>query len=145
MFIYVICFVQCYRAHYVTKVFILWSWQRCFLRLCIHTIDTVYTIRIKHVHTVYTIYIKEHYIHIQMYVHTWTGTGSRCTHCVRGLATGLVNPVQLYFQNLQNICFYFLTCIIPCAVGSYTIQIRYRIAKQQNKEPSSSMRTMGKK
>jgi hypothetical protein len=33
-------FVQCCAAHYVIKLLILWSWQRRFLRLCIHNICT---------------------------------------------------------------------------------------------------------
>jgi hypothetical protein len=40
MYIYARCFVQCYKAHCGAKVLILWSWQRRFLRLCIHNIHT---------------------------------------------------------------------------------------------------------
>jgi hypothetical protein len=32
------CFVRCCRGRYIIEVLILWSWQRRFLRLCIHNI-----------------------------------------------------------------------------------------------------------
>ena len=41
-YIYARCFVQCYTAHYVITVLILWSWQRRSIRLCIHNIYTQY-------------------------------------------------------------------------------------------------------
>jgi hypothetical protein len=50
--VYARCFVQCYRSHYVIKVFILWSWLRRFLRLCIHNIY------------IYIMSITEHYTRI---------------------------------------------------------------------------------
>lgn len=40
-YVYARCFVQCYMAHYVIKLLISWSWQRRFLRLCVHKIYTV--------------------------------------------------------------------------------------------------------
>jgi hypothetical protein len=40
-YVYARCFVYCYWAHYVIKVLISWSWQRRFLRLCVHKIYTV--------------------------------------------------------------------------------------------------------
>ena len=83
-------FVPCYRLHYETKVLILWSWQRCLLHLClpfiyiyIHTHTYIYTHTHTHTHThSRRICITEHHIRICSH------TGSHCTHCVHGLATG---------------------------------------------------------
>ena len=38
------CFVQCYRANCLIKVLVLWSWQRRFLRLCVH--NTIHTVHV---------------------------------------------------------------------------------------------------
>jgi hypothetical protein len=89
--------VQCYRAYYVIKVFILWSWQKHFLRLCKHNIY-IY---------ICSMFIIEHYIHIQMY--TWyahrcicTRTGS--THGVHGLVTGLASSYPIRHGSKSTEC-----------------------------------------
>jgi len=67
--------VQCYRAHYVIKVLILWSWQRRFLYLCLPHI--------------YIRCLIGHYILFNVCCMLYcTRTWSRCTRCVHGLAMG---------------------------------------------------------
>ena len=68
--VYARCCVQRHRAHWViTKVLILWSRQRRFLRVCIHNTGSIC--------------ITKHYIRVQTYICT-------CTRCVHCLATGLI-------------------------------------------------------
>ena len=74
-------FVQCCRAHCVTKVLILWPWQRRFVRLCIHKMHTYVSQSITYVCTL-----------------TGTRTEQRCNHCVHGLATVLL----LTMGNMHN-------------------------------------------
>jgi len=62
--------VQCYNVHCISKVSILWSWQRYFLCLCIHNIY------------MHIICITKLYINIHIYVHLYTHIGSHCTHYV---------------------------------------------------------------
>ena len=70
-------FVRCYKAQYIIRVFILWSWQRRLLRLCICNIYSQYNTAL------YT------YINVCICART----GIRCTYCVHVLATGLkANP-----------------------------------------------------
>jgi hypothetical protein len=38
MYVCARCFVQCYRAHYVVTVLILWSGQRRFLHICVRAV-----------------------------------------------------------------------------------------------------------
>jgi hypothetical protein len=66
---------------------ILWFWQRRLSRIYIHYM---------YIHTPYVTIIL--YLSIEIYVRIRTWTGSRCTHRVHGLATGLLIttvPVQL--------------------------------------------------
>ena len=48
-------FVQCYRAHYVIEVLILWSWQMLFLCLCIHNVYTDYIYEHTALYSTYTL------------------------------------------------------------------------------------------
>jgi hypothetical protein len=80
MYAYARCYVPCYGAHYVIKVPILGSWQ-----LQLHTLYVYKSIR-------YITYINVCTHH--------TRTGSRCTLCVHGLATGLLRNKFRFILHL---------------------------------------------
>ena len=88
---FVICkmFVHCCRAHYVIKMLIFRSWQKRFLRLCIHNIysQCMYN---RALHT---------YINICTYP-TCTGTETSCSRCVSGLATGTFSFTDQFARTL---------------------------------------------
>jgi hypothetical protein len=81
-------FWQSYRAHYIMKVLILWSWQKHVLCLCMNCVCVCVLV--------------EHYIHTNIHIHIHTG--SCCTHCDHGQATALgpCYGFHLQFTSVYN-------------------------------------------